>query len=147
MPRTVLRVVWGTGDTIETFSPQRALTNVDLPAEGLPAMATKADFGIGLLDEIRGRRLAPGPELELRRRLIAEHLPSVRGLAARGGGALEEGAPLGAIDEVEDRLAPERSYQSRGSPWRSPSMPTLVAWTIMSEWSATSSVECSVQGP
>src|SRR5208337_2829345 len=44
MPRTRLRVVWGTGLTIETLAPQRAFTRVDLPDEGRPTTATTADF-------------------------------------------------------------------------------------------------------
>src|SRR5271157_220881 len=44
MPRTRLRVVWGTGLTIETLPPQRAFTRVDLPDEGRPTTATTADF-------------------------------------------------------------------------------------------------------
>jgi hypothetical protein len=46
IPLTAFLVVWGTGETIETFSPQSEFTRVDLPAEGLPTMATKADFAI-----------------------------------------------------------------------------------------------------
>jgi hypothetical protein len=40
----VLRVVWGTGDTMATFSPHSAFIRVDLPAEGLPTTLTKADL-------------------------------------------------------------------------------------------------------
>jgi hypothetical protein len=43
----LFRVVCGTGLTIETLASQKALSNVDLPAEGRPIMATNADFPIG----------------------------------------------------------------------------------------------------
>ena len=46
MPRIALRVVWGTELTIETFAPHSAFSNVDLPTEGLPTIATNADLGI-----------------------------------------------------------------------------------------------------
>ena len=35
-PITASRVVWGLGETIETFSPTSTLTSVDLPALALP---------------------------------------------------------------------------------------------------------------
>jgi hypothetical protein len=44
MPRTRLRVVWGTGLTIETLPPHKAFTREDLPDEGRPTTATTADF-------------------------------------------------------------------------------------------------------
>jgi hypothetical protein len=44
MPRTLLRVVCGTGETIDTFPPHRALTSVDFPDEGRPTIAMTAAF-------------------------------------------------------------------------------------------------------
>ena len=44
IPRTRLRVVWGTGDTMDTFHPHSLFTRVDFPADGLPATATAPDF-------------------------------------------------------------------------------------------------------
>jgi hypothetical protein len=38
------RVVWGTGLTMATFSPQIRFMRVDFPTEGRPTTATKADF-------------------------------------------------------------------------------------------------------
>jgi len=58
MPRTVFLVVCGTGDTIDTLAPQRAFKSVDLPDEGLPTMAAKADFAIML--SYGARRVLPG---------------------------------------------------------------------------------------
>ena len=40
----LLRVVCGTGETMETFAPHRALTRVDFPDDGRPTTATTADF-------------------------------------------------------------------------------------------------------
>jgi hypothetical protein len=40
-PRTRVRVVCGLFDTIDTFVPQIALSNVDLPTLGLPTKVTK----------------------------------------------------------------------------------------------------------
>ena len=45
MPRTAFRVVWGMGDTMETFSPLAVFKKVDLPADGRPTMATTAVLG------------------------------------------------------------------------------------------------------
>ena len=42
MPRTVLRVVCSTGETIETFSPTSWLTSVDFPAFVRPTTPTTA---------------------------------------------------------------------------------------------------------
>ena len=44
MPRIALRVVCGVGDVIETFDSHMVLTSVDLPADGLPIIATDAHF-------------------------------------------------------------------------------------------------------
>jgi hypothetical protein len=44
MPRTAFLVVCGTGETIETFSPEAVFKNVDLPLEGRPTIATIAVF-------------------------------------------------------------------------------------------------------
>ena len=49
IPLTVLRVVCGTGETMETFPPQTVFKKVDFPAEGLPIMATVADFCFSVL--------------------------------------------------------------------------------------------------
>ena len=46
MPRMELRVVCGTGDTIDTFSPAAVFKNVDLPAEGRPMIVTIAFFAV-----------------------------------------------------------------------------------------------------
>ena len=44
----VLRVVWTTGETMETFSPTRRLTRVDLPPLVRPTMPTVAHLTGGL---------------------------------------------------------------------------------------------------
>jgi hypothetical protein len=44
IPLILFRVVWGTGETIETFSPQILFKSVDFPAEGRPIIDTNADF-------------------------------------------------------------------------------------------------------
>ena len=44
MPRIAFRVVCGTGETIEIFSPLRLLRKVDLPTEGRPIMVTSPVF-------------------------------------------------------------------------------------------------------
>src|SRR5690349_6171673 len=55
IPRTRVRVVWGTGETMEIFPPHSALRSVDLPAEGRPTIATMPAFmasgGGGSLDQ------------------------------------------------------------------------------------------------
>jgi hypothetical protein len=38
-----LRVVWGTAEMIDTFSPHIVLIRVDLPADGRPMIATKPE--------------------------------------------------------------------------------------------------------
>src|SRR5580692_7524649 len=49
MPWIRLRVVCGLGEMIASFSPTRALSNVDLPALGRPRMQTKPERkGIGI---------------------------------------------------------------------------------------------------
>lgn len=47
MARTCLRVVCGLSDTIEIFSPQIALTRLDLPTFGRPTSVTKPDLMTG----------------------------------------------------------------------------------------------------
>lgn len=44
MPRIALRVVCGVGEVMETFDSHIVLTSVDLPADGLPMIATDAHF-------------------------------------------------------------------------------------------------------
>ena len=44
IPLILFLVVCGVGDVIETFMPVIVLTNVDLPAEGLPITDTVAAF-------------------------------------------------------------------------------------------------------
>ena len=44
IPRMEFRVVCGTGETIETFSPAAVFKNVDFPDEGLPIIVTIAFF-------------------------------------------------------------------------------------------------------
>ena len=39
-----LRVVWGLGETIATFSPTRAFVSVDLPTFGRPQIVIIAAF-------------------------------------------------------------------------------------------------------
>jgi len=41
--RSRLRVVWGTGEVIATFSPTNWLSRVDLPTFGRPIRATKPE--------------------------------------------------------------------------------------------------------
>jgi len=62
MPKMRRRVVCGLSETIATLPPQSALTSVDLPTFGRPAIAANPDFGEGyfylaklLLDQ--GRQL------------------------------------------------------------------------------------------
>src|SRR3974390_3521966 len=43
MPRMRLRVVWGLGVTIASFSPTNAFSKVDFPALGRPMMETKPE--------------------------------------------------------------------------------------------------------
>ena len=45
--RIVLRVVWATGETMETFSPTSVLTRVDLPLLARPTTPTTAWRGAG----------------------------------------------------------------------------------------------------
>jgi len=44
IPRILFLVVWGWEATMETFLPHMALRRVDFPEEGLPTIATTADF-------------------------------------------------------------------------------------------------------
>jgi len=51
-PITLLRVVWGLFETIETFLPIILFIRVDLPTLGTPIIAIKADFVEALLESV-----------------------------------------------------------------------------------------------
>src|ERR1035441_7800962 len=59
IPRMRLRVVWGTGVTIETLDSTSAFTSVLLPALGRPTMATNPDLNevFSSMNGIGGKRL------------------------------------------------------------------------------------------
>src|SRR5438445_8199987 len=59
IPKMRLRVVCGTGVTMETFSPTSALTNVLLPAFGRPTTATNPDFIGAILISLPAAKLPP----------------------------------------------------------------------------------------
>lgn len=44
IPRMALRVVCGTGETMDTGSPHAVLRNVDFPEDGRPTIVTTAVF-------------------------------------------------------------------------------------------------------
>jgi hypothetical protein len=44
IPAIRVRVVWGLGETIETFWPRRRFISVDFPTFGRPTIATKPDL-------------------------------------------------------------------------------------------------------
>ena len=46
MPVTRFRVVWGLGDTMESFAPAILFNNVDFPTLGGPTMAIKPDLNV-----------------------------------------------------------------------------------------------------
>src|ERR1043166_6269557 len=88
IPRMRLRVVCGTGVTIETFSPTSALTNVLLPAFGRPTTATNPDL-IGTIHCLLSRLVLPHRRVTDPGRLAVRlRLPTVTLGLARIGGVL-----------------------------------------------------------
>ena len=83
-PKSRRRVVFGTFDVIATFSPQSALTSVDLPTLGRPATATKPDF-------TRGRRVE-----RLREQLVRGHRHDAAAVAEDDALDTHLGEPLPA---------------------------------------------------